>query len=339
MLTGLARGLSSLVAIRFLFGAGEAGAFPNIMRAFAQWFPLRERGRASGVMFLGSRAGGMLSVPVATLLITRLGWRATFAAFGTLGVIWAVVWASWYRDRPADHPGVNAEELGWITHDSAPASVQEATPWRALLTSRNLWAICVMYAAYAYGLYFYLTWLPTYLTRELGFSAAGGGLLAALPFLLAGIADVLGGWLTDWLALKRGLRAARCGLGSAAFLASAALMFGSTLVPSVTAKAVLLAGALGSADLALSASWAAPLDIAAEHAGVVTGFMNTCGNLGGFLCPIVVGWAVEQAASWALFFHITAIVYTVGAVAWLAVDPRQRIAAREATIPVRTALR
>jgi MFS transporter, ACS family, glucarate transporter len=325
MLTGAARNLSSLVTIRFLFGAGEAGAFPNIMRSFAQWFPTNERGRASGVMFLGSRLGGMLSVPIALLSIDRLGWRVTFAAFGAIGLLWAVMWVRWYRDDPAEHPAVNPEELALIRRDGERATLHAGTPWRQLLASRSVWAICAMYFAYGYGLYFYLTWLPTFLIRELGFSALGGGLLASLPFLLAGIADVVGGWLTDWLARSRGLRIARCGLGGASFLTTAVLLLASTAAAAPMAKALLLAAALGFADLALSACWAAPLDVAPAHAGVVTGFMNTFGNLGGLICPLVVGLAVDRWHSWTLPFQVTALVYVAGALAWLAVDPRQRI--------------
>src|SRR5262249_31944728 len=153
MLTGAARGLNSLVAIRFLFGAGEAGAFPNVARSFSRWFPVRERGRANGVMFLGSRLGGMLSAPLALLLVTRVGWRLSFVCFGTIGIAWAAAWYAWYRDRPEEHPGVDAEELAWIRQDrgrdDAPALHDggrgTGTPWRALLTSRNLYAICAMY--------------------------------------------------------------------------------------------------------------------------------------------------------------------------------------------------
>ena len=328
MLTGAAQGFSSLVSIRFLFGAGEAGAFPNIIRSFARWFPRRERGRASGIMFLGSRLGGMLSAPVALLLIGGLGWRASFVVFGALGVVWAAAWAWWYRDLPSEHPQVNAEELAWIQQDAGDARTGDrSTPWRALIGSRNVWAICAMYTAYGYGLYFYLTWLPTYLVSELGFSTLRGGLFASLPFLLAGIADVAGGWLTDRLARGYGLRVARCGLGFGAFATTAALLFLSTLMAAPIAKALLLALAFGSADLALSACWAAPLDVAADHAGVVTGFMNTFGNLGGLMCPLVVGWAVERQHSWTLPFYITAAIYVGGAAAWLAIDPTRRLGA------------
>ena len=324
MLTGAAQGYRSLLAIRFLFGAGEAGAFPNAVRSFSQWFPARERGRANGVLFFGSRLGGALTAPLALSLIQLWGWRASFVVFGSVGVVWAAVWYWTYRDRPADHPDVDAAEVAWITQDGVAASHAVSTPWTALLTSPNLYAICAMYFALGYGLYFYFTWLPTYLTRELGFSMATGGFFAALPFLLAGAANLGGGWYTDHLARTRGLRTARCTLGSLSFATCAALLIVSTIVPSPIAKALLLA--LASADFALSACWAVCLDVGATHAGVVTGFMNTSGNLGGLVGPLVVGFMVERWQSWTYPFYVTAAVYVMGALAWLAVDPRRRIA-------------
>jgi ACS family glucarate transporter-like MFS transporter len=334
MLTGSARGFSSLLAIRFLFGAGEAGAFPNIARSFSRWFPLRERGTATGVMFLGSRVGGMLAAPITLLMIRQWGWRLSFVACGSIGLVWAAAWYAWYRDQPREHAEVNAAEIAWIEQDAAIDTHSTRTPWRALLTSRNLYTICAMYFAFGYGLYFYFTWLPTFLIRELHFSLLAGGAFAALPFLLAGAADVAGGRLTDWLAARLGLRAARCGLGFAAFTTCALLVLGSTAAPQPVAKAVLLALALGSADMALSACWAVCLDVGAQHAGVVTGFMNTFGNLGGLVGPIVVGLAVERWHSWTLPFYITSAVYAAGALAWLAINPSSLIADPESLIPI-----
>ncbi len=314
MLTAAARGYHSLGAIRFLFG--------------------------NGVMFLGSRIGGMLSAPIALLIVSRWGWRASFVVFGSLGVVWAAAWFAWYRDRPDEHPGVNAEELAWIRQDACGGpptlhakaeslALSGTTPWAALLRSRNLYAICAMYFAFGYGLYFYFTWLPTYLITVLHFSVMSGGLFAALPFLLAGIADLVGGWLTDHLSRQYGLRVGRCHLGFAAFMVCAALVFASTLpVPSI-AKAVLLALALASADLALGACWAVPIDIAPDHAGVITGCMNTLGNLGGLLCPLVIGIAVDRWGSWTFPFYVTAVIYATGAIAWLAIDPTSGIVSRE----------
>ena len=329
MLTGAARGFQSLMAIRFLFGAGEAGAFPNIARSFSRWFPRIERGRANGVMFLGSRMGGMLSAPIALLLVRRWGWRASFVFFGLLGLVWALAWYAWYRDRPEDHPAVTSEELAWIRQDTdpdlRPSREVERTPWGALLRSRNLYAICAMYFAFGYGLYFYFTWLPTYLIRVLGFSMFGTGFFAALPFLLAGVADVTGGWLTDAWTRHHGLRAGRCYLGFAAFLTCAAFLFASTLIGAPVLKALFIALALASADLALGACWAMPIDIAPDHAGVITGFMNTLGNIGGLIGPLVVGIAVDQWHSWTFPFYVTALVYAAGALAWLAIDPTRPV--------------
>jgi ACS family glucarate transporter-like MFS transporter len=342
MLTGAMTGYSSLVVTRFLFGAGEAGALPSASNAVARWFPLSERGKANGAILFGTRVGGMIGVPLVLLLINRWGWRVSFAIVGSIGFVWAAAWYWWYRDTPSAHASVGAAELAWIQQDYKGRDGQDRrerqdgreiqdghsrTPWRALLHSGNLWAICAMYFTYGYGLYFYFTWLPTYLIRVLGFSVLRGGLLAGLPFVFAGIANLTGGWLTDVLARTRGLKTARCGLGFASFATGAMLTFASTLVPQPIAKAVLLALALGSVDLALSACWAVCLDVGRFNAGVVTGCMNTFSNLGGVLTPLVVAYAVDRWQSWTFPFYVTALVYTAGAFIWLAIDPTRPIVA------------
>jgi MFS transporter, ACS family, glucarate transporter len=331
MLTGAATGYTSLVATRFLFGAGEAGALPSSMNALSRWFPLSERGKANGAILFGTRVGGMFGVPLALLLISRWGWRASFVIVGSIGLVWAAAWYAWFRDDPVRHPSVTSEELAWMQQDDGVISHQSAvishaaTPWGAILRSRNLYAVCAMYFTYGYGLYFYFTWLPTYLIRVLGFSVMSGGLLSGLPFVFAGAANLIGGWLTDVLARTRGLKTARCGLGFASFAAGAALTLASTLVPQPLAKAVLLALALGSVDLALSACWSVCLDIGRRHAGVVTGCMNTFSNLGGVLTPLVVAYAVDRWQSWTYPFYVTAVVYAAGALIWLLIDPTQPI--------------
>jgi MFS family permease len=333
MATGLAQGFRSLVLIRFLFGAGEAGAFPNAVRSFATWFPVRERGMANGVLFFGSRLGGALTAPLVLFLVRQYGWRASFAAFGVLGLVWAVVWFRSYRDRPAEHPAIHPSELAWIAQDQGRETVgagaepgRHVTPWRSLLASRNLYAICAMYFAFGYGLYFYFTWLPTYLLEELHFSLVTTGVFASLPFVFAGAANLAGGWTTDRLARTGNLRTARVGVGAASFAACAALVVLSIVVAAPVAKAVLLALALASADFALGACWAVCLDVGDRHAGVVTGFMNTFGNVGGLVGPIVVSVMVERWGSWTYPFYVTAAVYVMGALAWLSIDPYRRVA-------------
>jgi nitrate/nitrite transporter NarK len=273
----------------------------------------------------------MLSAPIALVLVRSIGWRLSFVVFGVFGAAWAAAWFAWYRDSPSEHRDVNAAELALIEERqpgdrfASAHATDSGTPWRALLRSSNLYAICAMYFTYGYGLYFYFTWLPTYLIDVLGFSLVGAGALSALPFLLAGIANLAGGWTTDFLARSRGLRVARCGLGSGSFLTCSLLVLASTMVGNATAKAVLLAAALGAVDFALSACWAVCLDIGHEHAGVVTGAMNTIGNLGGMLTPLVVGVAVQQWHSWTIPFYVTAGVYAAGACAWLTIDPLRKL--------------
>ncbi len=329
MLTGAASRYATLLATRFLFGAGEAGALPSMSNAISHWFPMAERGKANGAVLFGTRVGGMIGVPLALVLIGRWGWRASFAIVGSIGLVWAAAWFAWFRDTPSQHPSVSEAELAWIRSDGAAVDAHGhgSTPWALLLRSRNLYAICAMYFTYGYGLYFYFTWLPTYLIRVLGFSVVSGGLLSGLPFFFAGAANLLGGWLTDVLARKRGLRAARCGLGFASFFTGAVLTVAATLVAQPIAKAVLLALALGSVDLALSACWSVCLDVGRRYAGVVTGCMNTFSNLGGVLTPLVVAYAVDRWQSWTYPFYVTAVVYAAGAVIWLSIDPYRQLEA------------
>jgi MFS family permease len=327
MLTGAATSRAMLMVVRFLFGAGEAGAFPNMARALSEWFPERERGRANSLMFFGSRVGGMLSAPIAIFLIRGVGWRAGFAGFGVLGLAWSAAWYRWFRDRPSEHPEVTAEELAFIDRGRTRRGDANAVPWLTLARSRNLQAICAMYFAYGYGLYFYFTWLPTYLTTVLRLSTTSSWVFSGLPFLLAGLANLAGGWLTDALAETRGLYVARCGLGCAGFLTSAALVLAAVLTTDPATKALLLALALGAVDLALGACWAVCLDVGLEHTGVVTGAMNTIGNIGGVLMPLVAGVIVDRWGSWTVVLYVTAAVYALGALAWLAIDPSQRLIA------------
>src|SRR6185295_13787749 len=114
MATGLVWSYVSILTARFLFGAGEAGAFPNMSRSLSRWFPERERGTAHGVIFMGSRLGGAVTPLLVTPILAYAGWRVSFWIFGTLGVGWCIFWWRWYRDEPGIHPDVNPEELALI---------------------------------------------------------------------------------------------------------------------------------------------------------------------------------------------------------------------------------
>lgn len=313
-LTGATVGFASLTTVRFLFGAGEAGAFPMIARTVSRWFPEREQGRAMSTAFLGLALGASITAPVALPLIAAQGWRTSFWWFGGLGSLWCVVWYWWFRDEP---PG--AEPSPRRPH---PPSVS----WRRLFRSWNLLFICGMYFSYGYGLYFYVTWLPTYLLRAGGFSAADAGWLSGLPWLVSAAGFVLGGWLTDRIASRTGsLRLARCALGAAGYAASACALIAVAATNDRWLAAGLLAVAAFFQMMTAPAAWSVCLDVGREHAGVVTGFMNTSGNLGGALAPTVIGYVVEIRHSWELSFLLSAAVFAMGMLFWVLVNPRRPV--------------
>ena len=326
MATGAAWNYISLLAFRFLFGAGEAGAFPNASRSFSQWFPTAERGRAHGIIFMGTRLGGALAPPLAIALIAAAGWRASFWIFGSLGVFWAVFWWRWFRDDPSKHPSVNAGELQVIEEGRGNGAEHHELHWRFFL-SANLLFICLTYFAFGYGLYFYLTWLQTYLREARGFSAGQASLLASIVLLSAAGACITGGFWTDSLVRRYGLRVGRCGVVSTALVGSGLLLAIAAVTSNSLAAALLIALAAGIADLCISAAWAVCLDIGRESAGTVTGCMNTFANIGGAIAPVAMGYAVQWWGSWSTPLLITAVMYVLGGLIALLIDPTVPLAA------------
>lgn len=328
IITGAAAGFWSLLMIRFLFGVGEAGAYPNIARTVSRWFPVSEQGRGISIAFFGQAMGSAIAAPLLFPLIAKVSWRWTFVIVGLAGFVWCAIWYWWFRDDPAEHSSVNEAELAVIQSNKPKQAMSHRVPWKQLFTSRNMIAICAMYFAFGYGIYFYVTWLPTYLIKARGFSTEYARWFSALPWIVSGIAFLFGGWLTDKLAV-RDLRLARRGVGMVGYAVSGLALLAVALTPNHIIAALLLAGAAFFQMITLSASWSVCLDVGRKNAGVVTGCMNMIGNLGGTLSPIVVGQAVDRFNSWTLPFYIAAGVFAFGVVMWLFVDPYQSVVGAE----------
>jgi ACS family glucarate transporter-like MFS transporter len=323
--TGLAWGFVSLLAVRFLFGVGEAGMFPASARAFARWLPRGERGRAFGLAIMTAALGGALTQPLVVVLLERTGWRVAFAVFGSVGIVWAIAWWRWFRDDPAEHPAVNPAELRLIVAGRGEIPHFESVPWALVVRSRTLLALCLMYGAAIYGWYFYLTWLPTYLLRARGFDLSQVGLLAALPLLSIAGGVFLGGWVSDRLAARLGPRRGRRAAGLVGFPLAAAAACVAVLTPSPVLSAWLFAAAAGLAALGVAPAWAVCVEIGGAHSGVVSGAMNMFGNLGGALSPLVIGFSLQHFGSWQAPLLSVAALYVVAAVLWLGIDPGKRI--------------
>ena len=323
MATGAVWNYASLLGARFFFGAGEAGAFPNMSRSLSQWFPVRERGTAHGVIFMGSRLGGAVTPLLVGPIIAFAGWRQAFWMFGLVGVVWCAFWWKWFRDDPAQHSQVSREELRIIQEGGRPREIRLTMD--RLLNLNLLW-ICLMYFCYGYCLYFYLTWLPTYLRNARGFSTTQMNEVHTLVLLSAAAASILGGRLTDYLAKRYGLRVGRA-IGVIAMPLSGVALTVAALTGNSLMAAAAMVVAASAGDLCLSPSWAMCHDVGGDAAGTVTGCMNTFANIGGSISPLVVGYSVQWWGSWAIPLLIAAGVAVLGGVFTLFIDTRKTLAA------------
>jgi MFS transporter, ACS family, glucarate transporter len=320
--TGWAWNLGSMIVTRFLFGAGEAGCFPNVARIVRTWLPENERVRAQSLIWLSARWGGAFTPFLIAFLLDLMSWRVILYVFGALGVVWSVLFYRWYRDNPRDVKGANEAELALIEGDRRDEPVAGPTPWKDMLASRTVWLLCLQYMFLAYAWFFYVSWLPKYLLEVLRVDGKWGAFLNTFPLFLGGIGCIVGGAalprVVRWAGgAKAGRRIVACvGFGAASLL----------LVLSLHLKNPLLAMiAMGFAsfanDFVMPVSWAAAMDIGGRHTGTLSGAMNMASAIGGGCFAIVAGILRDWTGGWDGTFYISGVVYLLGIVCWLGLDP------------------
>jgi len=327
MATAAAMSYYWLLLTRFLFGMGEAGAWPCVASTFSRWIPAKERGTVQGIFFVGAHLSGGVTPMLVTALAAYLDWQTIFVVFGLVGFVWAAAWFHWFRDDPALHPRVNPAELEAIVAGRGPAGAQHARGeyWRRLFAHRNTLPLCLMYVGNTYAFYFCITWLPTYLENRFGVSKAAIGLLAGMPLTLSILGDLFGGMTTDWLSKRLGLRVGRSGLGSVAYAVAAAAMFLAATAAQPTLAILSISAAVAAAMFTLGAAWGTCLDIGGRHAGVVSATMNTAGNAGGMVSPIIAVYVKDQFGGWNAPLYLMSVLFLVGSLCWLLIDPRRQV--------------
>ena len=329
IMTGVTGGFISLFAVRFLFGAGEAGCFPNLTRAFVNWLQPAERVRAQSILWLSARWGGAITPLLVLAVLGALkdngytqAWRQSFFIFGIPGIIWVIVFARWMRDNPLEHPGVNAAEKKLLEPNAKFATSHANVPWKLFLSSRAAWLLWLQYFCVSYVWYFYVTELPSYLKTQYGpdpvthapglFSEQYLTRISGMPLFFGGIGCLISGFVTKMLAAKFGLIKTRRFLASTGLLGTAlamGLIAVSHLNRSVSGDAIQLHPmtfgiALGLAsmcsDFTMPCSWGGCMDVGGRFAGTFSGSMNMMGNVGGFLCPAVAGqfYLSTDASRW-----------------------------------------
>ena len=321
--TGLAGGLASLLVIRFMFGIGEAGSSPCSTGVISRWFNKDEVGKAQGYVWAASRMGGALTPFVVIPVMMWVGWRAAFYLLGALGVVWAVVWYVWYRDRGA------SKEVGGDNivqkHHASEAGSSLTSHLLQLTSNKNFWLICGMYFFYAFGSWFFFSWFPTFMELGRGFEKSELTYAVAVPFIMSMIGNIAGGHLTDKLTQKYGIKVGRKALGSTSLAVSAVCMFLAAFIPGKMAVFVFLSLCFGIFDLMLPSAWALCIDLGKRHAGTLSGAMNTAGNIGGFCCGILFGELVQQSGNYNLPLYMIAVMLIVSAVLFAFINPEKSV--------------
>ena len=328
--TGMAGGFVSLIMIRFMFGIGEAGSSPCSTGVISRWFPKKEVGKAQGYIWAASRMGGALTPFIVLPVITYLGWRAAFYILGAVGVIWSIVWYLFYRNQPKEMRGITQAEIDEAPVTQMAVSTEKVSiPWKSLLSSKQFWLILSMYFFYAFGSWFFFSWFPTFMELGRGFEKDQLTYAIAVPFVMSMIGNISGGYLTDKLSAKYGLKVGRKALGSSSLIISAIFMFLAAFIPGKMQVFIFLSLAFGIIDLMLPSAWALCIDLGKKYSGAVSGAMNTAGNLGGFVCSLIFGYVVSATGNYNLPLYIIAGMLVISAIIFMFIDPTKQIIKEE----------
>ena len=326
-LTGFARSFWQLICVRAMFGAGEAGAYPNASCVVSRWFPPQQRARAQGIVFMASRLGGALSPLLVLPLVSHWGWRSVFYAFSLLGGVWAIWWWRFFRDSPQEKRGVNQAELAFI---GPPPERGLRIAVGAALASWNFWAVLGMYHFFCYASNWYLFWTASYLASEKDWQAAELAAYTALPFALAAGANWLSGSLSDRLVRRIGLKWGRRAVGMAGVGSAGAFILLSLAIEDRVAASLVLALGFAASDMMLPAAWAVCVDIGREASGTISGSMNTAGQAGAAIMSVGYG-ALVDAYGWNLPLALIACSSFVSMLFWLKIDATRPLPRRSAT--------
>lgn len=333
--TGWAWNLWSLVVSRFFFGMGEAGCFPNITKAFTNWFPAAERVKAQGILWLSARWGGAFTPLIVGWMLASGGegkfglglhYRWVFLIFGLLGVVWALMFYRWFRDYPKDHPSVSADELAVI--GETQHSGDHSMPWGKLLASRTVWMLWAQYFFMSYAWYFYITWFPTYLKEQFtGMGDMQRALLACVPLFFGGIGSILAGLLSARLDVWLGsIARTRRWLGVLGMGAAGLLLLISMQLHTPVASVLAIGLAALCSDLAMPGAWGACMDVGGRHTGALSGSMNMMGQVGGAIAPMAVPLVLAATNNdWTINMGLFAISYFLGAICWAFVNSDERL--------------
>jgi ACS family glucarate transporter-like MFS transporter len=336
-LTGLAPSLplthwigiaGSFMVVRFLVGVGEAAAAPSCSKLVANWIGSDHHGVGSSAFVMGIGLGGVLTPPIIALVMQRWGWRSSFYLSGVLGILIALLWNWWVTNSPEENTRVKAQELALIQqarrrNNDRPAKLQN-TPWAQMLSKASVWGILLGYFCQGFPIYFFHTWFFIYLVRVRHLTIAQGGLWGSTPYIAIATLAPIGGWFSDRAVKKLGKRLGRrLAVCIGMFCSSIMMWIGASASSSREAITLLALGA-GLNMFAATTFWAACIDVTDQFTGSLSGLMNTFGNFGGWLSPIVSAY-VATRFGWNRSLDCAAVVTMASALFFLMVHADEKV--------------
>lgn len=323
--TGMAWNYVSLLLVRFLFGAGEAGAFPSMSRVTYSWIPIRERGIVIGLNFSGSRLGAAFALPFVAWLITAFGWRNAFFILGGIGIGWSLLWWFGFRDLPEDHPRLSEAEKEEILQgrQQDEAGTSEKVPLNELLLSKNMRIAIVQYFCSNFTFFFALTWLFPHLKATYNLNTMDAGWYAIAPFIAGAFGNWVSGALVDRIYAGGNWNRSRRLPAMIGFGLAAVGMIGSVYMTTPLTAVIFLSIGIFGADMTLSPSWALCVDIGKKSAGAASGTMNMAGNIGSFLTALAFPYLAAWTGSVDYFFYIAALLNILAMYLWSKVKADQ----------------
>jgi MFS transporter, ACS family, glucarate transporter len=320
--TGAAWNFSSMLVIRFLFGAGEAGAFPSLSKVVYSWFPINERGTVQGIHFSGSRLGAAFGIPVVAILIEHMGWRHTFLTFGIIGLIFATAWYIFFRNTPEESSIISDTEKQFIltNRQQESATKSQHIPFTIIVKSRFMQLAMVQYICSNFTFYFTLTWMFPFIQQKFEIDAVKASFYAAIPLLAGFFGNIFSGILIDLLYRKNFGTASRRIPAIMGFCLAAIGMVMVTLSNTPTTAVFFLAIAVFGADMTLSPSWTFCVDVGKKQAGSYSSTMNMAGNLGAFVTIIAYPYLLKWTDSQLPFFYLAAGLSILATIIWFFID-------------------
>ena len=324
-LTGLVSGLAGLLIVRFLFGIGESGTYPNILLVVSRWFPAGETGRVLTWVGIGSQIGSAIAPLIIVPLAVAYGWRMPFFVNAAVGVVWVLICYGWFRDFPGGMKNISPQERQLIETNSRFSTAHRLVPWKIIFRNPTLWALMLMYFCCQWSNYFFVAWMPVYLQEGRHFSENEMKMITFILFVVGIIGFLAGGFVGDALVKRRGLTFGRRFVGLTGLGLCGVLIFFAAISPDPVVAATCLIGANFGFSFGVMVSYAVCTDIGRNNAGTVTGAMNFFGQMGAFTLSVVFGKMVDTLHNFDYPLFLVAGVMITGGLMWLVIDPTRQI--------------